>query len=433
MADNNESENKTSKMPSDFWQMVQKQRASAQALIEARKKRIYQTFVTKEVEEGSRIPMPKGFWQAITGNIEVEIPSPEEVMFHKEEAVENTSNLPEKENKSPIKENNKHVWSPEEKEIFKKWEENPQIEEPANSEAIDENSDIVYLEQISAGKSFKEAAFEILSREKRPMTAREIATIAINEGLVISVGKTPDASVAGQIGTDIKRNPEKTPFVVTGPRTYALKSFISDEMEERDFSESLEIVNITQPIDKATNTVISGVVFNQKAQATKPILTESNKTDEVNYQIINLDELGIDIKLASDLDETLEIDENSLLGRKQIQKISASPIESSKESKAIFEDLEELSSSEQENSENKKMSYKQAAIYLLERMRRPMTAREIVTIALEEGLIDSNSKKPDSSLAGQIYTEIQKIGERSLFKQIAPRTYALAEWYKKNE
>lgn len=427
MTDNDES--KTSKMPPDFWQMVQKQRASAQALIEARKKKVLQTFVTREVEDGRRIPMPDNFWQAVGGKIEVNIPSQEEVVFQeKDSSLENKSNIVEV--KSPIKEND-HVWSPEEKEIFKKWEENPQIEEQPAQEVIDENNDIVYLDQVQTGKSFKEAALEILTRERRPMTARELATIAINEGLVISIGKTPDASVAGQIGTDIKRNPEKTPFMVTGPRTYALKSFMMDEMEdEKDFSQSFGIVNITQPLDKSTSTVISGVFVNQKLQATKPLLADS-KADEVNYQIINLDELEVDIKLASDLDETLEIEETSLLNRKQDKKTPLDTVEASKETNTLLDnDLEELNS-EQEGSDNKRMSYKQAAIHLLERMKRPMTAREIVAIALEEGLIDSNSKKPDSSLAGQIYTEIQRIGERSVFKQIAPRTYALAEWYKK--
>lgn len=43
-----------------------------------------------------------------------------------------------------------------------------QTEEQSKQPLIDENSDIVYLEQVSlsSGKSFKEAAFEILTREK---------------------------------------------------------------------------------------------------------------------------------------------------------------------------------------------------------------------------------------------------------------------------
>src|SRR5262249_6605393 len=81
--------------------------------------------------------------------------------------------------------------------------------------------------------------------------------------------------------------------------------------------------------------------------------------------------------------------------------------------------------------ENRKMSYKQVALYLLERERRPMTAKEIVAIALKEGLIESGGKTPDATLAGQLYTEMQRAGERSPIKLIGPRTYAMTDWYKK--
>jgi hypothetical protein len=60
-----------------------------------------------------------------------------------------------------------------------------------------------------------------------------------------------------------------------------------------------------------------------------------------------------------------------------------------------------------------------------------MTAKEIAATAIKEGLVESSSKTPDATLAGQLYTEMQRAGDRSPIKLIGPRTYALMEWYKK--
>ena len=46
------------------------------------------------------------------------------------------------------------------------------------------------------------------------------------------------------------------------------------------------------------------------------------------------------------------------------------------------------------------------------------------------GLIESSGKTPDATLAGQLYTEMQRTGERFLIKLVGPRTYALKDWYK---
>jgi restriction system protein len=196
------------------------------------------------------------------------------------------------------------------------------------------------------GLSFKEAALLILRREGREMTAKEIVTIAFNEGMLNSAGKTPDASLAGQIYTDIHRNKDTSPFVIVAPRTYALKS---------------------SPADRAM----------LEQPSSRPILAG-------NFPRPNL------------------------------------PIEP-----------EPLPPSAAEIVRVKKMSYKQVALYLLEREKRPMTAREIVAIAIAEGLIESTGKTPDATLAGQLYTDMQRAGERSPIRLIGPRTYAMTDWYKK--
>lgn len=405
--------NKVTKMPEDFRHLVHQQRARAQALIEKRRKQAYQTFITEEVESGKRIPMPKDFWKAVEGEISFDEISKEDFNFNLEKTSV-SDKVAEKQNPATLplwnKEENIDLIVEEKLEVSKK-----------ETESNKEENEIIYLDPDSIGLSFREAAQLILSREKRVMTAREIATIAINEGLVSSAGKTPDASIAGQIYTDTRRNPEKTPFVIVGPRTYALKEFCEQEnlwkkpVKSQDIENNVVITgNFSTP---STNLVELTKLDEQLAassQATLADKIDSNiVSDEDNIKITELTNIEI-------VDEIIN-KENVLNSNIEIEQLNLS-------NNLSIEVIEEESNIV--SKENKRMGYKQAAIYLLQQMQRPMTAKEIVTIAIEQGLIDSNSKKPDASLAGQIYTEIQKLGEQSIFRMVAPRTYGLAEWYK---
>lgn len=60
--------------------------------------------------------------------------------------------------------------------------------------------------------NFKEAAYHILRRGERPLSAKEITRIALKEGLITSDGKTPDATMGAVIYTDIKQKGEKSLF-----------------------------------------------------------------------------------------------------------------------------------------------------------------------------------------------------------------------------
>lgn len=316
----NQADNQTSTtMPEDFWEMVKSARVRAVAEVARKRQAIYKALVPEDAKKGKSIPMPNGFWQAIDGdfenlpplssNSEIEIASKE---FEYLPSIPEIAEVPLQEDFSETL--------------------NPVMASVIAKEPVEENEANEENEQRAL--SFKEAALLILEREKRQMTAREIVTLAIKEGLLSSVGKTPDASLAGQIYTDIHRNKENTPFVIVGPRTYALKS---------------------QP-QKVESSVITGYFPPQEEEK---------------------------VPQASEL------------------------------------------------SLSKKMSYKQVALHLLEREQRPMTAREIVSIAINEGLIESTGKTPDATLAGQIYTEIQHLGDRSPIKLIGPRTYALFDWYRR--
>lgn len=74
------------------------------------------------------------------------------------------------------------------------------------------------------------------------------------------------------------------------------------------------------------------------------------------------------------------------------------------------------------------MSYKEAAASVLRKEKRPMTAKEIISAAVTTGLLTPSGRTPDASLAGRLYTDIQRNGTHSLFMQVGPRKYALREW-----
>ncbi|KAF0250031.1 MAG: hypothetical protein FD167_567 [bacterium] len=412
--------NEPSKMPEDFWHLVHHARALAHAQIERRRQEVYQTFTKGQGTASKRIPMPEDFWEAISSEVEITVTLPPD-LFQQETKAQELTPEPEK----------LHLCAYDQKDSFaeeivkekENQEENLEENQEENQEEkfLEVENEIIYLGQDTSGLTFKEAALTILTREKRSMTAREIANIAISEGLITSTGKTPDASVAGQIYTDIRDNPN-TPFASVGRRTYILKTLCSDK--ENNWRNSLVASEITGTVftEEVTGIVISGNFPWQEEkieQATaKPSSLESNLAIESIDSIDSIEpnDTGVSDNLIEDSSKIIP-EKNSQKGLVETQTSS--------------EDLQELVA--ETTKENKKMGFKQAAFYVLERAGKPMTAREIVAIAIEESLLDSTSKQPDSSLSGQIYTELQKIGDRSVFRQIGPRTYGLAEWYKKNE
>lgn len=56
--------------------------------------------------------------------------------------------------------------------------------------------------------SFFEAAIQVLKSSTEPLTTREITERALERGLIVSQGKTPDATMAavlyGKLGTDLR-------------------------------------------------------------------------------------------------------------------------------------------------------------------------------------------------------------------------------------
>lgn len=69
----------------------------------------------------------------------------------------------------------------------------------------------------------------------------------------------------------------------------------------------------------------------------------------------------------------------------------------------------------------KKLSFKEAAIKILKAADEPLSAKEIIKIALEEELIETASATPDATMAAQLYTDKEK------FKKVGRGLFALVK------
>lgn len=88
---------------------------------------------------------------------------------------------------------------------------------------------------------FKESAYKILKKEKRPLSVKELTQIALKEGLITSYGKTPIASMGAMIYTDIKQRKGKSIFVKVKRGLFGLK--------ELNYKEKVETINIPSKAD----------------------------------------------------------------------------------------------------------------------------------------------------------------------------------------
>lgn len=83
-------------------------------------------------------------------------------------------------------------------------------------------------------------------------------------------------------------------------------------------------------------------------------------------------------------------------------------------------------SPEQEQPEY--LSYKAAAIRVLQGAVQPLHYREIARRAIEQGLINPQGLTPDATMGAQIYTDLQRQGGESAFRREGRGIFGLAEW-----
>jgi len=80
---------------------------------------------------------------------------------------------------------------------------------------------------------FKKAAYHILKKEKKPLSAKDITQVALKEGLITSQGETPDASLGSIIYTDIKQKGEESLFAKVKRGSFGLREWDEEIHEEK--------------------------------------------------------------------------------------------------------------------------------------------------------------------------------------------------------
>lgn len=69
----------------------------------------------------------------------------------------------------------------------------------------------------------RDAAIQVLQEAGEPLHAKEIAERMLADNLWQTTGKTPAATVSARLYSDIKKNGDDSPFILTGPQTFGLK------------------------------------------------------------------------------------------------------------------------------------------------------------------------------------------------------------------
>jgi hypothetical protein len=69
---------------------------------------------------------------------------------------------------------------------------------------------------------FKAAALAVLKKSGKPLHYREITRMAIDDGLLETIGATPEASLNAQLSVDIKIKGKASQFVRTSPGYYTI-------------------------------------------------------------------------------------------------------------------------------------------------------------------------------------------------------------------
>ncbi len=79
---------------------------------------------------------------------------------------------------------------------------------------------------------FKTSAITILTETGKPLHYKEITRLALDKGILVTDGATPDASMNAQIVMDIKQNGKLSNFIKTEPSTYGLNPNIQKAVNE---------------------------------------------------------------------------------------------------------------------------------------------------------------------------------------------------------
>lgn len=76
----------------------------------------------------------------------------------------------------------------------------------------------------------------------------------------------------------------------------------------------------------------------------------------------------------------------------------------------------------------KKSTFKGVAYEILKSENKPLNFQEITEIAKKRKLLTSSGKTPEATMGAQLYTDIKKFGDKSLFVQLGKNKFGLREW-----
>ena len=248
--------------------------------------------------------------------------------------------------------------------------------------------------------SFLDAAEKVLDQfgNRKPMHYREITDKAINQGWLSTSGKTPEASMNAQLGTELKRakaSGEPGRFVRTSPGCYGLVRW-NDPEETYSFLDAAEKVldqfgnrkpmHYREITDKATN---------------QGWLSTSGKTPEATMSA----QLATDLKWA---------------------KAKGEPSRFVRTSPGYYGLVKW-------NDPEETYSFLDTAEKVLNQYgnRKPMHYREITDKAINQGWLNTSGKTPEATMNAQLLTEIKRAkasGEPGRFVRISRGYYSLVKW-----
>jgi Holliday junction resolvase len=70
--------------------------------------------------------------------------------------------------------------------------------------------------------TFKSSAIQVLKKAGKPLHSSEITRLALEGGILVTEGATPEATMLAQLVMDVKNKGKASDFIKTGPSTFAL-------------------------------------------------------------------------------------------------------------------------------------------------------------------------------------------------------------------
>ena len=115
--------------------------------------------------------------------------------------------------------------------------------------------------------SFRQIACIVLEEAGHPMTAQQITGVAIEKGLLTSVGKTPSATMSAKIYTEIQENGEDSIFIKVGRGLFFLRNRERDIESQEVNSEQVVTPPVAVPLHKNSQKKTSGSAYLDAAGA----------------------------------------------------------------------------------------------------------------------------------------------------------------------